>query len=355
MSITEKKEVRASEKFSGISEVTYTICPVLVASHVVAEKGWFGEELKKIGVKVRYLYSLSPENWINHFTHGLPNLFRDGGNSPAIWAKSNGVDTKLIGLTYSRRGGEIIVRADSDITNVDSLRGRKIGLTKRINSDRIDFPRYTAERDILLALDIHGLKRGDVEIVDLPERGSDYVSLEPAQKPSERGNNNLINLLSRVDVEALLKGEVDAIHSARGRTYPLEEQGKVKVIEDLGRYPDWTLQLANGPSAITVNTDLSRNYPEIVVAYLKAVIKAGRWINSHPVEAAEIFAKVSIVPNAAYAIRELAKFDLVPSLSGKNIAGIEISKKFLLEHDYITNDFDLQDWIDDSFLEEALK
>lgn len=51
----------------------------------------------------------------------------------------------------------------------------------------------------------------------------------------------------------------------------------------------------------------------------------------------------------------LAHFDLLPSFSGRNIAAIELQKKFLLERGYISKDFDVNTWIAGSFLEEALK
>jgi hypothetical protein len=50
----------------------------------------------------------------------------------------------------------------------------------------------------------------------------------------------------------------------------------------------------------------------------------------------------------------VAKFDLVPSLSPRNLAGISIEKEFLLKHGYIKNDFDVNDWADPRFIEEAL-
>jgi hypothetical protein len=45
----------------------------------------------------------------------------------------------------------------------------------------------------------------------------------------------------------------------------------------------------------------------------------------------------------------------VPNLSPKNLAGVGVEKQFLLEQGYIRNDFDIAQWADASFLEEALK
>lgn len=364
MSVIKEATLERTEKVSrqsrDIYEVIYTICPTLVASHIAAEKGWLEKEFKKVGFKLKFLRSLPKEQWLPHFNHKLPNLFRDGGNIPPIWAKSEGEDTKLVGLTSAGDGGQILVRVDSGINKVGDLKGRKIGLTKRVAQDRVDFARATAYRGILLALDLAGLKESDVEIVDLPEVESrvgdpSWKALKPAQKPSELwGSGKLHNLLG-VDSQALLDGQVDAIYANRSKTIKLESEGKVKAIEDLGRYPDWTVRVANAPTTITVNTALAEKHPEVVIAYLKAAIRSGRWIKSHLEEAAGIFIEVTGFSSVCAIAKELSKHDYVPNLSAKGIAGIEIEKEFLLESGYITNDFEVGSWVDNRFLEEALK
>jgi ABC-type nitrate/sulfonate/bicarbonate transport system substrate-binding protein len=104
-----------------------------------------------------------------------------------------------------------------------------------------------------------------------------------------------------------------------------------------------------------VNTGLAQSRPEIVTAFLRATIKAGRWINAHPEAAATILHRVTFYPSVADTARAIAGYDFVPSLSPKNLAGIEITKQFLREHGYISKDFDVAQWVDHSFLEQALK
>jgi hypothetical protein len=51
---------------------------------------------------------------------------------------------------------------------------------------------------------------------------------------------------------ALEKGVIDALYSqSKVLSCLAEATGKFKSIEDLSRYPDWTLQVANIPAAIT--------------------------------------------------------------------------------------------------------
>lgn len=358
---TLEKKNQKVKKTAVVTEVVYTICPVLVASHIAVQKGWLESEFKKVKGGLRYLWSLPHQNWLSHFNHTLPNQFRDGGNIPAIQARSEEKKTKLIGLTFSSGGGQILVRVNSGINKVSDLKGKKIGLYKRLNTDRVDFWRATAERGILLALDIAGVKRDEVTIVDLLVTGPDYPSTKPVKSPSElwwSRNERFTELNAayyRTEINALLDGRVDAIYANSGRSSIFQSEGNVKAIEDLGRYPDWTLQVANSPYTITVSAELAEAHPEIVVAYLKAVIKAGRWIKDNQAKAAEIFAKLISFWSGKCVLKEIAKYNFVPDLSAKNIAGIEIEKQFLLEHGYIQNDFDVKEWADASFLEEALK
>jgi len=243
------------------TELVYTICPVLVSSHVAVVKGWLEKELARRGGTARYLWSLPSENWLSHFNHALPNQIRDGGNIPAIHARSKGRDTKLIGLTCASDGGQILVRVDSAIHRVADLRGRRVGLYDRGKTDRVDFWRATAERGILLALALAGLKKDEVEWLDVTVEGPDYPSTAPVDTPAQRfgsadtGKNSLYG----AEIAALLAGTVDAIYASGSRAHQFHASGKVKSIEDLRRYPDWTLQVANSPYAITVSMSLHDN------------------------------------------------------------------------------------------------
>jgi ABC-type nitrate/sulfonate/bicarbonate transport system substrate-binding protein len=63
--------------------------------------------------------------------------------------------------------------------------------------------------------------------------------------------------------------------------HPQEATGKKKAIEDLSRYPDGTLQVVNIPAAITCTEVMAEKHPELVVTFMKSMIKVGRWANEH--------------------------------------------------------------------------
>jgi len=285
-----------------------------------------------------YLRSLENNaGWIPHYTHGRHNLFRDGGAIPTIKARADLTKTKLIGLTWGQQGGQILVKSSSGVRRVADLKGRRIGLYKSLNTQKIDFSRITAHRGILLALELAGLGAGGVQLVDAED--ADAPTFAVAKKPSElwaQSRDKRHSLTHDADLRALVK------------------TGQYTVIEDLSRYPDWTLQVANGPYTIAVNSEFADNHPEIVVAYLRASIRAGRWINQHPAAAAEIFTRVTFTHSPELVEKLITGLDFVPSLSQKNLAALDIQKRFLVEHRYIENDFDVRDWADPSYLERAL-
>ncbi|MBE2213939.1 MAG: ABC transporter substrate-binding protein [Opitutaceae bacterium] len=344
-------------RIHAVTEARYTICPVLVASNLAVELGWLEEEIKKSGASLTYLRALGDSvGWLPHFSHKLDNFFRDGGNIPAIWAKSGITDTTLLGLTAANPAGQIVVRVDSKIRRVADLRGRRLGLYRSLNRGKVDFWRATAERGYLVALALHGLSRHDVEFVDLDDTEDASTRFPKGSNPAETFKSG-VDRFAATDVQALAERRVDAIFTYPSRSRLLEATGDYTVIEDLDLHPDWTVRVANSPLTLTVNTQFANEHPEVVVAYLRAAIRAGRWANAHPDAAAEILSRVAFIypdaPSIAAAITRLG--DVVPNLSIQNIAGLGIQKRFLLEHGYIDRDFDIGQWAAPRFLDEALR
>ena len=81
---------------------------------------------------------------------------------------------------------------------------------------------------------------------------------------------------------ALLAGKVDAIYTQSKVFQHLQEAtGKIKMNEDLSKYPDWSVQIANTPAVITCTDVMADEHPELVMAYMKAMVKVGRWANEN--------------------------------------------------------------------------
>jgi ABC-type nitrate/sulfonate/bicarbonate transport system substrate-binding protein len=155
---------------------------------------------------------------------------------------------------------------------------------------------------------------------------------------------------------ALVNGVVDAIYTQGKVTQHLmEATGKIKAIEDLSKYPDWTLQVANIPAAITCTDVMYNEHPELAVAFMKGMIRVGRWANEHKRAAAVIQDRQTFYLDVEDTYEGMKLVDMVPNLSPQNLVSVEIGKDFMLSHGYIKNDFDVRKWAAPEILEKAAK
>ena len=343
-------------------EVYYTNCPLVSASNVDQELGWTREEFKKIGIHYSFLRSRAENNWYPHYIHNLDNLIRFGGLFPPIHVHADIRRTKLLGTTHVYEGGCMMVRATDKLFRMTDLKGRKIGLSKSLNTTKCDWWRIQEEQGIELMLKLNGMTREDVKIVEFPYPDDWYDKPDmvgpPMENPSELWlkRDHKHDLAFRPLETALEQGAVDAIYTQSGPFQHLQEAtGKFKAIEDLSRYPDWTLQVANVPAVITCTDVMAEKHPELVVTFMKGMIKVGRWANEHKHAAAAILDKQTFYLDVEDTYRGIKNVDLVPNLSAQNLAAVEIGKDFMRSHGYIKHDFDVHKWAAPEFLEQAAK
>jgi ABC-type nitrate/sulfonate/bicarbonate transport system substrate-binding protein len=155
--------------------------------------------------------------------------------------------------------------------------------------------------------------------------------------------------------KALLDGTVDAIYNQMDQLGQLSEAtGQIKAIYDLSKHPDWTVQVANTPAVITCTDVMAKEHPELVLAYMRAMVKVGRWANRNKHAAGEILNKQTFYLDAEHTYEGIKDVDMVPSLSAQNLECVRIGKDFMLEHGYIKNDFDVHEWAQPKFLEQAV-
>ncbi len=166
--ITEVNGKKVSTVPLDWKEVYYTNCPLVSASNVDQELGWTREEFKKIGVKYGFMRSRAENDWYPHYIHNLDNLIRFGGLFPPIHVHADIRRTRLLGLTQVYEGGVMLVRSRDDIYRMQDLKGKKIGLSKSLNTLKTDWWRIQEEQGIELMLRVNGMSRKDVEIVEFP-------------------------------------------------------------------------------------------------------------------------------------------------------------------------------------------
>ena len=341
------------------NEFYYTNCPLVSPSNIDQEVGWVKEEFKKIGIAYKFLRSTTENDWYPHYVHNLDNLMRYGGCFPAIHVQADIRRTRLIGTTHVYEGGCMLVRARDPIYRMTDLKGMKIGLSKSENIIKNDWWRVQEHQGIELMLMLNNMTMDEVEIVEFPYPDDWYdnpVMLTPMENPSELWlkRDHKHDLAFRPLETALLTGKVDAIYTQTGPFQHIQEQtGKIKAIENLANYPDWTLQGANVPATCTVSDVACEEHPELIVALLKGLIKVGRWANEHKHAAAAILDKQTYYLDVEDTFENIRRVDMVPTLSPYNLEALQINKDFMLSHGYIENDFDVFEWAAPEFLEKA--
>jgi len=343
-------------------EVYYTNCPLISASNVDQELGWTREEFKKLGVKYAFMRSVRETDWYPHYIHNQENLIRFGGLFPPIQVHADYRRTRMLGLTHvPYEGGCMLVRAKDKLFRMSDLKGKRIALSKSLNTLKNDWWRIQEEQAIEAMLMMNGMTRNDVKIVEFPYPDDWYnnpAMLDPMENPSELWlkRDHKRDLAFRPAETALLEGKVDAIYTQSKVFQHLQEAtGELAAIEDLSRYPDWRLQVANIPAIITCTDVMAEEHPELVVAFMKGMIKVGRWSNEYKHAAAAILNRQTFYLDVEDTYRGIKDVDMVPNLSAQNLAMVNIGKEFMLSHSYIKNDFDVEKWTAPEFLKQAGK
>ena len=143
-------------------QVWYTKCPMVSANNIDQELGWCREEFKKIGVEYDFMRHAPENDWYPHYIHNLDNLIRFGGLYPPIAVHADVSKTVLLGATNVYEGGCMVVRADDKIFRMKDLKGKKIGLSKSLNTIKNDWWRIQEHMGILNMLMLNDMTMDDI-------------------------------------------------------------------------------------------------------------------------------------------------------------------------------------------------
>jgi ABC-type nitrate/sulfonate/bicarbonate transport system substrate-binding protein len=339
MTVTTQRLIPSEfERSSSVDELWYTRCPVPTASGIALDLGLLRDEFAKSGIVLKSIRdSDDPRVNISHFDHSLPGLFREGGNIPAIWARSEGRDTVTVALTWIDEYQAIVVRADSDIHSLADLRGRKIGLPRQ-HGQRIDFARAMSLHGIESCLSVAGIQLAENELVDI-------TSNQPTFAVAAGVANGRFHEL---EADALVRGDVDAIYVKGAPGLGTVAAHGLRSLINLAEQPDPLRRVNNGnPRPVTVDRRTAQERPDLVARYLAVLLRASHWAAGHPAEVFGIIGKevgrTADEARAAYGADAPHRFGL--DLSEIRRQGLASQKDFLLRHGFIAKDFDVTGWI----------
>lgn len=265
---------------TAVREIWYTRCPVPTTSGLAHHFGFLSRALAAEGIRVDTVLD-SPDFEVrrSHFTHTLPNSFREGGNVPALWAQAQNGHTVVVGISWIDEEQLILVRPDSDITTLQHLKGRRLGIPRH-STVLVDYMRAQDQHGLVTALRLGGLLPEDAQFIDVA--GHDY---------EERASDGSRKVFRLEVADALAEGSVDAIYAKGVTSAELVAKRGFRPLLDINAHPDPFVRVNTGtPRPVTVNADLARRRPDIVARYLATLLKTSAWAKSNPDAIAEAVA-----------------------------------------------------------------
>ncbi len=105
---------------------------------------------------------------------------------------------------------------------------------------------------------------------------------------------------------------------------------------------------------VVVRKDFADKYPEIVVAFIKAIYEAERWVEKDPVEAAQMMEKwTGVEKEVLYLYYSKGGYlTLDPTLKQRWVDTLTADHKVLADAN-LAPKLDLREWIDDRFIKQA--
>ncbi|MFB7511764.1 ABC transporter substrate-binding protein [Streptomyces sp. NPDC056144] len=313
----------------------FTRCPVPTATGVAADRGWLAGEFAADGIAVRSLQDADPgADRAAHYTHALPGLFREGGNVPALWARSLGERTRLVGLTWIEERQAILVAPGSPVRGAAALRGLRLALPR--HPVPIDFWRAMALRGFEGVLASAGYGLDDAALVDVPAdgQGGQWAS----------------------GLAALRRGEVDAVYVKGALAVEAARRAGAEIAVELDDLPDPAHRVNNGtPRPLTVHQDLLDARPDLVDRFLSVLLRAADWAADEPAEVARILGAETGAgaEGVAGAYRAGTHRTLHPDLSDERLGLLARQEEALRAHGFLPETVDVRSWADPEPLRRA--
>ena len=215
------------------------------SSLVLRRFGWLEEALREQGIGVEWVFSAG-SNKANEYLRSEAIDFGSTAGAAALLARVNGSPIKTVYIYSKPEWTALVVPADSPITSVADLKGKKVAATK--GTDPYFF--------LLRSLNEAGLTGADVEVINL-QHADGRTALE--------------------------RGEVDAWAGLDPMMAASELEAGSKL---LYRNIDF-----NTYGFLNANEECITQYPELTATVLQAYERARQWILDNPEEAAQILAE----------------------------------------------------------------
>lgn len=293
--------------------------PIPTATGIAHRLGWLEREAALDGTP------LSVGGWGPHFW--------EGDSTRALWERSEGRATRLIGLTWVETFQAVVALPDTGFAGgggAERLAGMRLGLPFDRDAS-IDLRRAAASRGLHAALGLAGIFPGEVAHVDVD------ATLAPGGDPYA------------AELEALASGEVDAIFLAGAAGAAAAARVGAVTVADVGRHLDPAVRTSGlTPAAIVVDAELLEQEQNLVVRLLAVLLRAGAWAQLNAVQASELLALETgaSVRDVRAAHGRNWPDQLHVDLSHRKLDALRAHHDFLVTHGFLARALDLGAWVD---------
>jgi sulfonate transport system substrate-binding protein len=285
-------------------------------SQIAEEQGYFREELAAFVESYELIPFSGSGPAINEAFASNALEMAIYGDTPNVTLKSKGIDTTVVGIGNAALDAAFVVPAGSPVKTIAELKGKKVATGKGT------FMHRTLGEGLASA----GLKQSDVQFFQM--------------NTTEAQN-------------AIQTNQIDATVITTTLALKLVETKTGTILADGSKHPEW-----KGLNVMVARTDFAKENPKVVIAYLKALHRAWEFAGKNPQEVKKSWAKASGVSLASfdyqYPDQKLADY-FSPDPNSQIVKRLEYTKKFLLDNQLITKDFDVNKWFDRSYYQEAIK
>lgn len=249
------------------------------SSLVTRRMGWLEEALQAQGIGVEWVLSAG-SNKANEFLRSEAVDFGSTAGAAALLARANGSPIKGVYIYSQPEWTALVIPADSPITAVPELKGKKVAATK--GTDPYFF--------LLRSLDAHGMRGADIEVINL-QHADGRVAME--------------------------RGDVDAWSGLDPMMAATELDAGSKL---LYRNIDF-----NTYGFLNAREEFINQYPDLTKTVLAQYERARHWILENPDEAATILAEEAKIsqPVAERELFERTVLDIDPVPGEAQVAALE--------------------------------
>ena len=227
----------------GIGNRPYTGGHSTAVAHL---RGMFEEEFKKDGIKVTWTFLRGAGPAVNElYANGLAD-FSLLGDLPSIIGKAGGLGTRILAATAIRGNTYLAVPADSPISSIKELKGKRVGIFKGTN----------IQLAVAKLLEANGMTEKDIRAM------------------------NMDTATSRA---ALITKDVDAVFGGND-LLSLRDQGAAKIVYRSQGDPRYLRHCSWVGSE-----EFITKYPEVTKRVVKTLVLAAKWMSDQDAAPSAVF------------------------------------------------------------------